>query len=238
MGGITDQTPVRQKTESKSLGTRWNNNEIKTWNIRWGENHLSAMGGGRWYPQRWTPRPDKFTPTTDIVLTEPVLGSEEPDFEAGCAESRIRDGKQAGAESAEEWKLTSVDKMGKDTKTLNYQFSFQRYVGDIRVMGDSLNLTIEADGQIQGFSVNSEAVLSKLPTDAKPAVSAEQAKAKYLEEIELKLKYGYYGGYAMNGNEIMKPFIKLIYYPTHKRRLMAALRYRLMPERRMARYYA
>jgi len=125
--------------------------------------------------------------------------------------------------ASEEWKLTSVDKMGKDTKTLNYQFSFQRYVGDIRVMGDSLNLTIEANGQIQGFSVNSEGVLSKLPTDVKPAITEEQARAQYLKEIDLKLKYGYYGGYLSANNEITKPFIKLIYYPTHKQQALGGM---------------
>lgn len=210
--------PSGLKTESKSLGTRWNNNEIKTWNIRWGENHLSAMGGGEMVSaevdaktgQIYSYNRYRFDRTGAPEVKSPISKQAAQNLAFETVSRLVPN-------AAEEWKLTSVDKMGKDTKTLNYQFSFQRYVGDIRVMGDSLNLTIEADGQIQGFSVNSEAVLSKLPTDAKPAVSAEQAKAKYLEEIELKLKYGYYGGYAMNGNEIMKPFIKLIYYPTHKK---------------------
>lgn len=210
--------PSGLKTESKSLGTRWNNNEIKTWNIRWGENHLSAMGGGEMVSaevdaktgQIYSYNRYRFDRTGAPEVKSPISQQAAQDLAFETVSKLVPN-------AAEEWKLTSVDKMGKDTKTLNYQFSFQRYVGDIRVMGDSLNLTIEADGQIQGFSVNSEAVLSKLPTDAKPAVSAEQARAKYLEEIELKLKYGYYGGYATNGNEIMKPFIKLIYYPTHKK---------------------
>lgn len=209
--------PSGLKTESKSLGTRWNNNEIKTWNIRWGENHLSAMGGGEMVSaevdaktgQIYSYNRYRFDRTGAPEVKSPISQQAAQDLAFETVSKLVPN-------AAEEWKLASVDKMGKDTKTLNYQFSFQRYIGDIRVMGDSLNLTIEADGQIQGFSVNSEAVLSKLPTDAKPAVSAEQAKAKYLEEIELKLKYGYYGGYATNGNEIMKPFIKLIYYPTHK----------------------
>lgn len=209
--------PSGLKTESKSLGTRWNNNEIKTWNIRWGENHLSAMGGGEMVSaevdaktgQIYSYNRYRFDRTGAPEVKSPISQQAAQDLAFETVSKLVPN-------AAEEWKLASVDKMGKDTKALNYQFSFQRYIGDIRVMGDSLNLTIEADGQIQGFSVNSEAVLSKLPTDAKPAVSAEQAKAKYLEEIELKLKYGYYGGYATNGNEIMKPFIKLIYYPTHK----------------------
>ncbi|WP_194544607.1 YcdB/YcdC domain-containing protein [Paenibacillus sp. JZ16] len=210
--------PTGLKTESKSLGTRWNNNEIKTWNIRWGENHLSAMGGGEMVSaevdaktgQIYSYNRYRFDRTGAPEVKSPISQQAAQDLAFETVSRLVPN-------AVEEWKLTSVDKMGKDTKTLNYQFSFQRYIGNIRVMGDSLNLTIEADGQIQGFSVNSEAVLSKLPTDAKPAVSAEQAKAKYLEEIELKLKYGYYGGYATNGSEIMKPFIKLIYYPTHKK---------------------
>lgn len=210
--------PIGLKTESKSLGTRWNNNEIKTWNIRWGENHLSAMGGGEMVSaevdaktgQIYSYNRYRFDRTGAPEVKSPISQQAAQDLAFETVSRLVPN-------AAEEWKLTSVDKMGKDTKTLNYQFSFQRYIGNIRVMGDSLNLTIEADGQIQGFSVNSEAVLSKLPTDAKPAVSVEQAKAKYLEEIELKLKYGYYGGYATNGSELMKPFIKLIYYPTHKK---------------------
>lgn len=131
--------------------------------------------------------------------------------------------------ASQEWKLTSVDKLGKNNTGLSYQFSFQRYVGDIRVMGDSVNLAIDGNGQIQNFNVNSDAVLSKLPTDVKPAISAEQARSQYLKEIDLKLKYGYYGGYTTMGNEITKPFIKLIYYATHKRQPTAALRCRLTP---------
>lgn len=210
--------PSGLKTESKRLGTRWNNSEVKTWNISWGENKLSAMGGGETVSAEVDARTGqiysynryRFDRAEAAEVKNPISQQAAQDLAFETVSKLV-------PHAAEEWKLTSVDKMGKDTKTLSYQFSFQRYVGDIRVMGDSLSLTMEANGQIQGFSVNSDAVLSKLPTDAKPAISAEQARAKYLEEIDLKLKYGYYGGYSMAGNEVMKPFIKLIYYPTHKK---------------------
>ncbi|MEC0206099.1 S-layer protein [Paenibacillus lautus] len=210
--------PSGLKTESKRLGTRWNNSEVKTWNISWGENKLSAMGGGEMVSaevdaktgQIYSYNRYRFDRTGAPEVKSPISQQAAQDLAFETVSKLVPN-------AAEEWKLTSVDKLGKDTKTINYQFSFQRYVGDIRIMGDSLNLTMEGDGQIQGFSVNSDAVLSKLPTDVKPAISAEQARAKYLEEIDLKLKYGYYGGYSMTGNEIMKPFIKLIYYPTHKK---------------------
>ncbi len=216
--------PSGLKTESKTLGTRWNNKEVKTWNIRWGEHSISAMGGGEMVSaevdaktgQIYSYNRYRYDRTETAEVKNPIS-------QQAAQELAFETVSKLVPNASEEWKLTSVDKMGKDTKTLNYQFSFQRYVGDIRVMGDSLNLTIEANGQIQGFSVNSEGVLSKLPTDVKPAITEEQARAQYLKEIDLKLKYGYYGGYLSANNEITKPFIKLIYYPTHKQQALGGM---------------
>lgn len=211
--------PSGLKTESKTLGTRWSNNELKTWNIRWSDSNLSSMGRGE---EMVSAEVDAKTGQIysynryrfDRSVTPEV---KNPISQQAAQELAFETVSKLVPNASQEWKLTSVDKLGKDNKTLSYQFSFQRYLGDIRVMGDSLNLTIESNGQIQNFSVNSDAVLSKLPTDVKPAISAEQARAQYLKEIDLKLKYGYYGGYSAMGDEITKPFIKLIYYATHKK---------------------
>lgn len=210
--------PSGLKTESKTLGTRWSNKETKTWNIRWTDNSVSSMGRG-----------EMVSAELDAKTGQIYSYSRYRYDSSGTPEVKSPISQQAAQKLAfdtvtklvpnasQEWKLTSVDKLGKNNTSLSYQFSFQRYVGDIRVMGDSVNLAIDGNGQIQNFNVNSDAVLSKLPTDMKPAISAEQARSQYLKEIDLKLKYGYYGGYSTMGNEITKPFIRLIYYATHKK---------------------
>lgn len=216
--------PAGLKTESKMLGARWNNSAIKTWNIRWGE--PNPMGGGEMVSAEVDAKTGQIYSFNRYRFDRSVAAEvKNPISQQAAQELAFETVSKLVPNAAIEWKLTSVEKLGKKDQPLQYQFTFQRYIGDILVMGDTLSLTMEGNGQILNFSVNSDAVASKLPSDVKPVVSAEQARSKYLQEIDLKLKYGYYGNYygsyyggyvstTSSGGDI-KPEIKLIYYPTH-----------------------
>ena len=54
----------------------------------------------------------------------------------------------------------------------------------------------------------------QLPADVKPAISYEEAKALYLEEFKLILAYSRYGGYGMNGGQVIPAGVNLAYMPT------------------------
>lgn len=216
--------PAGLKTESKTLGTRWNNSGIKTWNVRWGNPSPMAMGGemisaevdaktGQIYSfSRY-----RFDRSEAVEVKNPLSQQAAKDLAFETVSRFV-------PKASEEWRLTTVDKLSQNNQPLQYHFTFQRYIGDILVMGDTLSLVMQGDGQILNFNVNSEAVPSKLPTDVKPAISAEQARSKYLQNIDLKLKYGYYGtyygsyygSYFSDDSVDGKPEIKLIYYPVHK----------------------
>lgn len=223
--------PSGLKTESKMLGTRWNNSAIKTWNIRWGE--PNPTGGGEMVSAEVDAKTGQIYSFNRYRFDRSVVAEVKNSISQQAAQTlAIETVSKLVPNAAEEWKLTSVGKLGKNDQPLQYQFTFQRYIGDILVMGDTLSLMMEGDGQILNYSVNSDAVPSKLPSDLKPVVSAEQAKSKYLQEIDLKLKYGYYGNYygsyyggyvsTSSGGDI-KPEIKLIYYPTHKKGALGSI---------------
>lgn len=197
--------------ESKSLGQRWNNTNTKTWNMYW-MNDKNPMG------DRISAEVDASTGQIysynnfRYTYGEPVKVSNPISLE-GARNLALETVSKLVPNASKEWRLASVVGPGEEGGA--YEFSFQRYAEDILIFGDTISISIDLNGQIVGFSVNANAELSKLPTDTKPVVSAQQAKEKYLQEIDLKLRYSIYGRYSSSREQKKLP-IKLVYYPYHK----------------------
>ncbi|MUG66989.1 S-layer protein [Paenibacillus campinasensis] len=203
--------PDGYELDSKSIGQRWNDGNTSVWNLYWRNNNM-PMGPrisaevdastGQIYSYSYVVF--RYSDQEPEQITNPV-SREEAQKVALETVSRLV------PNAAEEWKLTSVTGPGNNGET--YEFSFQRYAGDIFIFGDALSITIDREGQIQGFNFNASADLSKLPADETPVISAQQAKEKYLQSIELKLKYALYGGYVNNQGKEVENQIRLVYYP-------------------------
>lgn len=93
-------------------------------------------------------------------------------------------------------------------------FLFKRYMNGILVKDDSLQIQVAKDGSITEYYSRMAATPELLPTDAKPAISYEDAKATYLQEIQLILAYSRYGGYGMTNGEATPMGVKLAYMPS------------------------
>lgn len=209
--------PSGMKLETKSLGNRWNNPEVRTWNIRWMEEKGAPYGPGEMVSAEVDAKTGQLYSYMryryDVFEAAEV---KQPISQQAALNQAFELVSKLVPNASEEWKLTMAEGPSNGSKRGSYQFAFQRYVGDIRVMGDSISLAMDLNGQIQNFNLNASAKLSDLKADAKPTVTPEQAKAKYLGEIELNLKYAYFGGYRTIAGEMEEPTIKLVYYPSHK----------------------
>ncbi|WP_339274671.1 YcdB/YcdC domain-containing protein [Paenibacillus sp. FSL W8-0426] len=111
--------------------------------------------------------------------------------------------------AAKEFKLSQVLELEGATT-----FVFQRYVGDIVVQDDMVQLQVLEDGTISEFYTRALAAPEQLPTDTKPAISYEKAKASYLEQLHLVLAFSRYGGYSLGGAESVPFGVKLAYVPS------------------------
>ncbi|PQP84841.1 hypothetical protein C0Q44_10045 [Paenibacillus sp. PCH8] len=101
--------------------------------------------------------------------------------------------------------VTEVD----DART----FMFQRYLNGIPVNGDSAQVQVLNNGTINEFYTHMAATPEQLPTDVKPALSHEEAKAIYLKDFKLNLAYSRHGGYSVSGQAIPLG-INLAYIPS------------------------
>lgn len=80
-----------------------------------------------------------------------------------------------------------IDEPYVDERTGTYQFSFPRVVNGIVVIGDQINVSIAADGSLNGLSVYQQEIDNWPSIDA--AISKEKAKAIFDEALSLKLSY-------------------------------------------------
>lgn len=101
-------------------------------------------------------------------------------------------------DATEQFRLANVIEVD-DART----FLFQRYLNGIPVKEDTAQVQVLNNGTINEFYTRIAATTEQLPADVKPAISYEEAKALYLEEFKLILAYSRYGGYGMNGGQVI-----------------------------------
>ncbi|MGC5776094.1 YcdB/YcdC domain-containing protein [Paenibacillus pabuli] len=107
-------------------------------------------------------------------------------------------------------------------------FIFQRYLNGILVKDDTVQIQVSNDGTIDEYYSMVAATPEQLPTDVKPAISYEKAKATYLEEFKLVLAYSRYGGFGMGNGESVPVGVKLAYMPTRKDSLLTGITYEVL----------
>ncbi|MDT9722996.1 S-layer homology domain-containing protein [Paenibacillus sp. ClWae2A] len=112
-------------------------------------------------------------------------------------------------DATEQFRLANVIEVD-DART----FMFQRYLNGIPVKDDTAQVQVLNNGTINEFYTRIAATPEQLPADVKPAISYDEAKALYLEEFKLVLAYSRYGGYGMNGVQVIPAGVNLAYMPT------------------------
>ncbi|MGM1047476.1 MAG: YcdB/YcdC domain-containing protein [Bacillota bacterium] len=209
--------PKGYKSESKRLGQRWNDKESKVWNISW-KGSDSPYGGdqimaevdattGKIYSYNHYP----FRKGIEVKQNKPAASSISKNEAEQMAFNTIA---KLVPNAAKEWKLTNVVEPDKNEAFQSYQFSFNRYAGGISILNESISISIGTEGLLSHFTNYSYVDFSDLP-NSKPVVSVEQAKAQFLKETDLKLKFAQYGGYT-SGNESVQFTTKLVYSPVRK----------------------
>ncbi|WP_036720026.1 YcdB/YcdC domain-containing protein [Paenibacillus sp. JCM 10914] len=210
--------PAELKVQSKSLGNRGMNGNSKTWSLMWREGDSFRPSGGAAHGevdaktgQIYSFYRYSYDPSEAPVVKNPIK-------QEAAIELAHKTVSKLVPNASAEWKLISVGVQNIEEQVQNYQFRYQRYADDIMIMGDSLYLSIDGSGQIISYNVSANAEISKLETNVLAKVTSEQAKAAFLKEIEMKLKYGYYGSFSTYyaASAPPKGNIKLIYYPYHQ----------------------
>lgn len=123
-------------------------------------------------------------------------------------------------DASEQFRLSSVLELD-DART----FVFQRYLNGIMVKDDTVQVQVSNDGTINEYYALTAATPEQLPTDAKPSISYEKAKATYLEEFKLVLAYSRYGGFSMGNSEPVPVGAKLAYMPTRTDSTLTSISY-------------
>lgn len=206
------------KATNKRLGKRWSDKESSVWSIS-----FSDLQNGRDLSVEVDSKTGQiYTYNFYSYRFESGMKSEQDKTSAVNKVSKkdaekiaFRTISRLTPDAAKEWKLTSTVEPGENDPYQNYQFSFTRYAGGIPISGDNLSIAVGMDGQVNQFANYTFAQLSDLPLTSKPIITEAEAKAAFLKETELKLKFAQYGGYmSMNGSG--EPSTKLVYYPVRK----------------------
>uniref|UniRef100_UPI002543574A YcdB/YcdC domain-containing protein n=1 Tax=Paenibacillus silviterrae TaxID=3242194 RepID=UPI002543574A len=92
-----------------------------------------------------------------------------------------------------------------------FQFTFQRYVHDIMVVGNQIHMTLNGDGQLASYYVSGMSEPSSVPK-LEPVVTEEQARKQYEEKLEMELHYQSFHPDMAAGVQA-KPIVKLVYSP-------------------------
>lgn len=210
--------PKGYKANSKRLSQRWDMKDVKVWSITW-SNSDSPYGG-----EQITADVDAKTGKIYSYGHYPFrLGGKEKQDKPASQGISKKEAEQVAFNTISklvpdvisEWKLTNVDEPAKNHPFQSYQFSFTRYAGGIPISGETLSISIGTEGQLNQFTNYSFADISELPLTTKAVVSPEQAKAQFLKETDLKLKFAQYGGY-MSDSEAVQFTTKLVYSPVQK----------------------
>lgn len=126
-------------------------------------------------------------------------------------------------DASKQFRLSTVLELD-DART----FIFQRYLNGIVVKDDTVQVQISNDGTINEFYSMVAASPEQLPTDIKPAISYEKARATYLEEFKLVLAYSRYGGFGMGNGEAVPAGVKLAYMPTRTDSPLTGMTYEVL----------
>lgn len=210
--------PKSFKATNKRLSQRWNDKESKAWNISYSDPlnsrdlmvEVDSKTGQIYNYNLYSYRYEAgMKQDQDKTSSAPKISKKDAEQNAFRTISKLT------PDATKEWKLTSTTEPGKSDPYQSYQFAFTRYAGGIPISGDTLSIAIGTDGQLNQFSNYSFAKISDLPLNSKAVITEEEAKAAFLKETELKLKFAQYGGYmAMGGSSEL--YTKLVYAPVRK----------------------
>ncbi|MFC7678494.1 YcdB/YcdC domain-containing protein [Paenibacillus sp. GCM10028914] len=211
------EIPKGYKAVQKRLGQRWNDKESKVWNINWND---TASNAGMDISVEVDATTGKIHMYNQYQY---YYGRGESQNKPSTTSISKKDAEQIAfstisklaPNATKEWKLVNVTEPRENTPYQNFDFSFSRYAGEISILGETLSISIGTDGKVKQYYNSSFVDFSELPLNSKPVISAEEAKAAFLKDTELKLKFAQYGGYSSSGGSA-EFFTKLVYSPVRK----------------------
>jgi hypothetical protein len=96
-----------------------------------------------------------------------------------------------------------------------FAFHFQRFYEGRLVEGDTVHLTLNNSGLLTSYYVNRTENLQGKLQGLTPAITEEEATAKYKEGTDVELQYRQFGG-IMTTDGYEKPTVKLVYQQMYK----------------------
>lgn len=142
---------------------------------------------------------------TMMDRTGPDAGQEKPTEEKGSKSVTRKQAEKLAMntvialipDATEQFRLSNIIEVD-EART----FMFQRYLNGIPVKDDTAQVQVMNNGSINEFYTRIAATPEQLPADVKPAISYDEAKAIYLEEMKLNLVYSHHGGYSVSGQVV------------------------------------
>lgn len=213
--------PADRQLQSKTLGKYrsgmfgMNENEHQVWNLTWRNPEERVMG----------PWAETFASVD--AKTGQILQYREERFQGPSKEQNP--GNSVSMEVARQKALEIVTQMYPDAQTElkqldnnqvipkigdGYQFQFQRFYQQIPVEQEGVSVSIDKSGKIIWFSINRTPQLDSKLKGLAAKVTKEQATAKYLADLSIKLQYQTFRSYLDQSR--MKSVTKLVYRSTLK----------------------
>jgi hypothetical protein len=209
-------TLTEMKLQQKSLYDNWRGDGHKVWSLVWGETDQRSG-----YPEPYRATVDA---QTGVILdynkdnygpyppfTKPV--SQEPAITKEAAKQRAEELiNLLYPNASEELKLQEImkDVSPANNPPMNYIYIFQRFYNGVLVSGDSVNVSLDLQGNVINYYSNKSVLDDKALNALKVSVSKEQALNQIWANVTFDLQYNLFGGYpAIIPNE--QPVAKLVY---------------------------
>jgi hypothetical protein len=207
---------AEMKLQQKSLYDNWRGDGHKVWSLLWGEadQRPGYPGSNRATVDAQTGvvldySKDNYGPYPPV--TKPV--SQEPAITKEAAKQRTEELiNLLYPNASEELKLQEImnDESTMDKPPLNNSYIFQRFYNGVLVSGDSVNVSLDLQGNVTNYYANKSVLDDKALGALKVNVSNEQALNQIWANVTFDLQYNLFGGYpANNPNE--QPVVKLVY---------------------------
>jgi hypothetical protein len=191
----------------------------KSWRLHWSEDGKPVFADNTWSAvvdatsgQIMELRKEIYSSSVMIPGEKAVEQPKTPSITEEAAKSKAFDLiNQLYPNAADELKWMKGFSYGPSSNDHAFQFTFQRYVHDIMVVGNQIHMTLNGDGQLASYFVSGMSEPSSVPK-LEPVVTEEQARKQYEEKLEMELHYQSFHPDMAAGVQA-KPIVKLVYSP-------------------------
>ncbi|OCT13514.1 hypothetical protein A8709_18125 [Paenibacillus pectinilyticus] len=207
-----------KKLLQNSQSEDWNGDHQKVWTLYWGDGEL-RMGPGSYRATVDAKTGIILNYTSDVYSPYPSTAkpsSNEPAISKNAAQQRAAEVLNLIYPNASE-DLKQIDyhnsldvTTGSSAQSQYYSFIFQRFYQGLAVSGDTVNLTLDLQGNVSNYYSNKTVLDDKVMTALKANLTKEQALAQIWDSTKLELQINTFGGFT-NSNTYEQPIAKLDY---------------------------